>query len=110
MSEATDLRGNLGLEPERKNTVSYFNHLGFLRTTDNGMTLRPYHVDLKPQRSDRELGAVIKAGHELAVIEIMFDFLDPSDIARTRHDDALCILYRALDVKRKILGIQRAAE
>jgi hypothetical protein len=67
--------------------------------------LRAHHVDQKPQPSDRDRIAVIKAERGLIVLEIIFDCLDLSDIASTRIDNQLRAIYRGLRVRRRSLGM-----
>jgi hypothetical protein len=85
------------------------NHEGVLLNYGDPTELRPYHVLQKPQPSDRERIAIIKAERGLIVLEIIFDCLDLSDIASTRIADELRAIYRALQVRRRRLGMPRVS-
>jgi len=81
---------------------------GRVRRYSDGGELRPFHVELKPQPTDLHRNDIIKAEHELIVMEIIFDhFDDLSGVARTRLDDALRIIYRALQIERRAVGLQK---
>jgi hypothetical protein len=78
----------------------------------HGVLLR-YHPDAfvpqtagqKPQPSDRERMALINAERELVTLEIVFEHLELSHIARSRLADALHAIYAALEFKRPSLGM-----
>ena len=65
----------------------------------------PLKLEAKEHPSDGQRIAIIEAEHELAVLEIIFDCLDLSDIGRTRVDDALRIINRALQIERRKVGM-----
>lgn len=77
-----------------------------LRYADPGV-LRSFHGEQPPRPSDRERMAVIAADHELAVLRIIAEHLDLSDIGMTRIMDALETIGDALDRMRDLLGRQR---
>jgi hypothetical protein len=74
---------------------------GVLLRYENIGALLPLHTALKPQPSDLHRTAIIKAERELVALEIIFDHLELSGIARTRLDDALRMIYRALQIERR---------
>ena len=65
----------------------------------------PLKLEAMEQPSDADRIAIIEAEHELAVLEIIFDCLDLSDIGRTRVDDALRVIYSALQIERRMVGM-----
>jgi hypothetical protein len=81
------------------------NHEGVVLRYADPSVLRAHHVEQKPHPSDRERCAIIKAEHGLIVLEIILDCLDLADIARTRIDDELRAIYRALRLKRRSIGM-----
>jgi hypothetical protein len=75
---------------------------------NNGVLLRyhpdalgRHHVEQRPQPSDRERAQLIAAEREILTMAILFDHLDLSSIARTRLDDALARIRRALNIRRR---------
>ena len=113
MSEAVDLRLLLhrAAEPQRMNMVRLDNHyLGFIRSREDGSTLRPYHTELKFQRSDRERTALLKGEQSLVGLETILDLVLENDDVRIRVDDALYYVFRALGVERNGLGMPRHRE
>lgn len=62
--------------------------------------LRPHHSEQRPQVSDRRRNALIAAERELLTMAVIFDYLDLSGIARTRLDDGLQRIRRALNIRR----------
>jgi len=86
-------------------TVLKRNHEGvILRYVDAG-ELRTHHVDQRPQVSDSRRNDLIAAERELLTMSIIFDHLDLSGIARTRLDDGLERIRRALNLTRPRLGM-----
>ena len=71
---------------------------------------RPLPSSVKSQASDRARIALIRAERELAILEIIFDHLELSDLARTRLASAVDAVYRALEVKRPALGLAKSAD
>lgn len=68
--------------------------------------LRLHHVEQRPRPSDREKTRLIAAEREILTMAIIFDHLELSGIARTRLDDALIRIRRALNLRRTRLGMQ----
>jgi hypothetical protein len=80
-----------------------------LRYTDPSVR-RPHHVERKPQVSDSERIALIKAERELLTLQIIADHLGLSEIGMTRVSDALEAIRLALGVKRRQYGMPAAEE
>jgi hypothetical protein len=102
---AVEIVGRIDQRAVPMNVASVRNHEGVILRYGDLSELRPFHTEQKPQPHDRERIAVIKAGRELVVLEIIFEHLDLSDIARTRIDDALWVIYCALQSERRKLGM-----
>jgi len=68
---------------------------------------RPHHIERKRHPSDQERNSIIRAEAELRVLDIIFDHLELSDVARTRIDNAMLVIYRALQLKRPGLGLDQ---
>jgi hypothetical protein len=67
----------------------------------------PYHDQQKPQPSDLERTAVLKAERALILIELIATHA-LSDLAIRRVDDALHEIYAALQLKRLDYGMSKA--
>jgi hypothetical protein len=68
-----------------------------------------HHIERRPQTSDRDRVRLIAAEREILIMTIIFDHLELSGIARTRLDDAVTRIRRALAIKRRNLGMASAA-
>jgi hypothetical protein len=64
-------------------------------------------VEHMPQPNDGARIAVLRAEHELAVLEIIAQHLDLSEIGLNRILDALDTIREALELKRPKLGMQQ---
>jgi hypothetical protein len=78
-----------------------------IRRNDEGVILRydieprrAFHDERKPQVSDSRRNALVTAERELLTMAVIFDHLDLSGIARTRLDDGLRRIRRALNARR----------
>jgi hypothetical protein len=67
--------------------------------------LGPHHVERKRHVSDRRRMALIAAEKEILTMAIIFDHLELSGIARTRLDDGLARIRRALSLQRPECGL-----
>jgi hypothetical protein len=83
---------------------------GFVRRYDDGSTLRPFHVELRPQPTDRERLELIEAERELLTLSIIAEFAEISDLGKTRILMSLRVIRRALDSKRPRLGMDAPGE
>jgi len=63
-------------------------------------TRRAFHDERKHQVSDRARVRLVEAERELLTMAVIFDHLDLSGIARTRLDDGLRRIRRALNIRR----------
>jgi hypothetical protein len=81
----------------------------FLRYSDPSVR-RLHHDERRPQPSDRERMALLRAERACLTLMVLAEHLDLSDIALTRINDELCAIQRALDLKRPRLGMQNSAQ
>jgi hypothetical protein len=76
------------------------NHEGVILDYCDPSDLRPHHVQRVTQVSDRRRNALIAAERELLTMAVIFDHIELSQIARTRLDDGLQRIRKALSIRR----------
>jgi hypothetical protein len=89
-----------------------------VRYDDSGVLLRypghdvarRYHVEQRPQPSDRERIDLIEAEREFLALTVIAECLDISDHGRSRVYVALATIQRALALKRRNVGMVKAEE
>jgi hypothetical protein len=84
------------------------NFLGYLRRYSDGSELQPFHVEQKPQPTDRERCDLVAADREVCALLTLAEHLEVSDIGFSRILEALGIIQRALNAKRLRLGMSRS--
>jgi hypothetical protein len=82
------------------------NREGVLLNYGDPGELRDFYQDGALQPSDAARIGLLKAEHELIVLEVILQHLDVSDIATARIADALDTIRNAIEVKRRSLGMQ----
>jgi hypothetical protein len=76
-------------------------HNGVLLFYADPSVMRPHHTSQRPQPSDRERIAVLRAERALIRLELIAQYAGLSSLALDRIDDALEDIYDALQLKRK---------
>lgn len=84
------------------------NHEGVILDYADPSVRRAHHVKQRPQVSDSRRNDLIAAERELLTMSIIFDHLELSGIARTRLDDGLERIRRALNLKWRACGMAQA--
>jgi hypothetical protein len=90
--------------------ITTHNRLGHVRRYSDGSELRPFHVEQKPQPTDRERCALVAADKEIGVLFTIAQYLEVSDVGFSRILHALQIIQRALDAKRLRVGMNVVRE